>query len=162
MELRFVPATESDARTICRLRKTVWAETYRGIYPDDIIDRYDFDGHLQRDLARIRDPRNAVWLIADGQEPVGYFYVRTGEKIHIDSLYVLTPFRRCGAGRAAFRLARQLCAEHGIDSFTCCCNAHNAPALAFYRAMGGAEISRDVGHENRQEDQITFRFSAEP
>ncbi len=41
-DVRFVPASEDDAMTIVALRQKVWASTYRGIYPDSMIDVFDY------------------------------------------------------------------------------------------------------------------------
>ena len=39
--VRFEQATEDDAQTIIELRKQIWATTYRGFYPDSMIDDFD-------------------------------------------------------------------------------------------------------------------------
>lgn len=41
-DVRFVLASISDAETFGQLRKQCWQSTYRGIYPDEIIDNFDF------------------------------------------------------------------------------------------------------------------------
>ena len=158
MEIRFVPAREEDAETFTALRKRMWETTYRGIYPDEVIDGYDYALHRQRDLTRLRDPRNQAFLICDGDTPVGYYILRDGEPLYLQSLYCLPDYRRRGIGREVFHRAADYGRRLGRSSFTCNCNAHNEPALAFYRAMGGEAFASDLGHENPQEDQISFRF----
>ena len=156
--LSFVRASEEDAPLLSRLRQRMWATTYRGIYPDEEIDDYDYAVHEARDLARLRDPAYRIFLVKDGEESVGYFGLRCGETLYIQSLYFLPEYRRRGLGRRVFDLVKSCAAEQGRNSFCCSCNAHNTPALAFYRAMGGRAVSEDLGHENRQEDQIGFVF----
>ena len=158
MSIRFKKAIPADAAVISRLRKRIWADVYRGIYPDQAIDGYDGSYHEARDRARIEDPACSVYLITEGATPVGYLYFEDRGRVHIGSLYMLRECRRQGAGRRAFELVRSYCRENGYKTFTCSCNAHNAPALAFYEHIGGREIGRDVGHENRQEDQVKFEF----
>ena len=162
MELRFKPAEERDAAVITGLRKAIWATTYRGIYPDEVIDQYDTEGHLRRDLGRIHDPSCRVRLIMDGDRPIGYLYFQHRTGVHIQSLYVLREYQGRGVGRAAFGLVRSYCREQGLTSFTCNCNEHNGPARGFYEHQGGVVVGADVGHENHQEDQITYRFPVEP
>ena len=52
----FVPAKASDAATISTLRQRIWDTTYRGVYPDAVIDDFDYDWHQQCDLKKISDP----------------------------------------------------------------------------------------------------------
>lgn len=158
MSIEFKKAIPGDEKTVSALRREIWADVYRGIYPDDAIDGYDFSYHEARDLARINDPDTTVCLITDGEAPVGYLYFADRGSVHIGSLYLKRECRGQGAGRRAFELVRSYCRGKGYASFTCNCNAHNSPALAFYARMGGRETERDVGHENRQEDQVKFEF----
>ena len=41
----FVEATAADALTIIGLRCRIWDTTYRGIYPDSMIDDFDWAWH---------------------------------------------------------------------------------------------------------------------
>ena len=102
--LRFVPAREEDAALLSRLRQRMWATTYRGIYPDDAIDAYDFAAHEARDLARLRDPAFRMFLVRDGEKNAGYFGLRDGKTFWIQSLYLLPDYRRRGFGREIFGL----------------------------------------------------------
>ena len=158
MSFSFIPAKETDARTIAELRRAAWATTYRGIYPDEAIDDYDLAEHEARDLRRIRDETYRVYLIADGDTPAGYFMLQDDGRIHIQSLYVLAPYRGRGAGKAAFALVRDRFRGDARGCFTCNCNQHNRKARGFYEHMGGRLIREDVGHEARREDQVTYRF----
>lgn len=159
MQVFFRPAAAEDAAVISSLRKTIWGTTYRGIYPDAEIDRYDTERHLRRDLARISDPSYRVYLILDGDRPIGYLYFQHRGGVHIQSLYVLREYQRRGIGRKAFEIVRAYCRAQGLTGFTCNCNAHNRNARAFYEHFGGIVVAEDVGHANLQEDQITYAFS---
>lgn len=48
--VRFELETEDDAKTIIELRKRIWATTYRGLYPDSMIDDFDYAWHLEKEL----------------------------------------------------------------------------------------------------------------
>ena len=161
MNITFTAAAEADADRIAGLRREIWATTYRGIYPDALIDDYDREAHRRKDLIRIRDRANRVFLIRDGEQPIGYFSYRVGETLHITSLYLLAAYQRHGIGAKVMRHVRAVCREQGFDRFTCNCNAHNLPAQTFYERMGGEAVGTDVGHENPREDQITYRFDAQ-
>ena len=65
-QVEFVRAKASDAVAIGTLRHRIWDTTYRGIYPDAVIDNFDYDWHQQRDLKKISDPSFMVYLIRYG------------------------------------------------------------------------------------------------
>ena len=158
MVLRFTLAKVSDAPIIASLRQRIWSTTYRGIYPDEAIDQYDMAARTQRDVEKIEDSTQRVYLIRDDEKPIGYFSFSVTPKVHILSLYVLREYQRQGIGKAVFDHVRTYCRGNGVTSFTCNCNEHNTPARGFYEHMGGTVIKVDSGHENRQEDQVTYQF----
>ena len=53
MQVDFILAKETDAMCISKLRQKVWASTYRGIYPDDMIDLFDYDWHAEKEHAAL-------------------------------------------------------------------------------------------------------------
>lgn len=160
MSAEFIPADETGAEIIADLRREIWLTTYRGIYSDERIDNYDREGHLLRDLERIRDSAYHVYLITDitDKYPIGFFTFRAAETVYIRSLYIRTEYQHRGIGKQAFGLIREYCRANGYDRFTCNCNFHNYPAQGFYRAMGGEVIGQSAGHEDKYYDQITFEF----
>ena len=165
MSVEFRRARAEDARLLAETRRRAWDTTYRGIYPDAMIDEYDLEAHTARDAARIADPANAVFLAMDGAECVGYFtygpytYGRYKDfTLCLNSLYFLPGYRRMGLGRRAFAQQTEFCRERGIQKFFCGCNCHNLPAQAFYRAMGGVVGAVHGGHADRTEDQMYFEF----
>lgn len=46
MKAEFIPIPESEVSALGVLRQKAWASTYRGIYPDELIDQFDDDWHL--------------------------------------------------------------------------------------------------------------------
>ena len=159
MNIDFVPAEAGDAAAIGTLRQRIWGTTYRGIYPDAVIDDFDYDWHRQRDLKKILDPSYTVYLIRCGEEDIGYFtFQDTGAGVWLRSVYVLREYQHKGIGKQAFSILTDYCREKGIRRFTCGCSPHNENAMRFYRRMGGVVIRTDTGHENKQEDGVIFAF----
>lgn len=159
-QVSFVPAKASDAVTISTLRQRIWNTTYRGIYPDAVIDGFDYDRHLQRDLQKISSPSFTVYLIKAGDEDIGYLIFQdTDTGVWLRSLYVLREYQRRGIGRQAFSVLKDHCREKEINRFFCNCSPHNENAMRFYLRMGGVVTETDTGHENRQEDGVVFEFS---
>lgn len=71
-KIHFIPATENDAIAIVELRKQIWSTTYRGIYPDCMIDNFDYPWHKEKELQRIRRSDYAVYLITIDNLNIGY------------------------------------------------------------------------------------------
>ena len=159
MNIDFVPAKAGDAAAVSTLRQRIWDTTYRGVYPDEVIDDFDHDWHRQRDLKKISDPSFTVYLIRYGDEDIGYFIFQdAGAVVRLHSLYVLREYQHRGIGKQAFAVLKDHCREKGISRFVCSCSPHNENAMRFYRRMGGVVTETDTGHENRQEDGVLFEF----
>ena len=160
MNIDFVPAEAGDAEAVGALRQRIWDTTYRGIYPDAVIDDFDYDRHRQRDLKKISDPSFRVYLIRYGGEDIGYFMFQdAGAGVWLRSLYVLREYQHRGIGKRAFSILKDYCREKGISRFACGCTPHNENAMRFYQRMGGVVIKTDTGHENKQEDGVIFEFN---
>ena len=164
----FRKARPGDGKLIAQLRQTIWQSTYRGIYPDAMLDRFDFDWHIQRDEARIADPHTQVFLIEEENQPVGYLIYGIQEPcvykdftLHLHSLYLLPACQRHGIGRQAmekvFAYGRQL----GIKKFYNQCQPQNAGAMTFYSQMGGRIGYESLDNENIVEDTVCFEYEIE-
>ena len=161
----FRVAEQKDAQILAATRRKVWDATYRGIYPDEMIDQYDLALFTDRDRKRISDPENKVWLAMDGANCVGYLVAGPcgfGQYQDFDfclnSLYLLPPYQNMGLGRKAFELTAAECRRRGFNRFFCSCSPHNQNAMGFYEHMGGVPGAYRLGHENRAEDQIYYEF----
>ena len=154
----FRKGSVSDAALTAELKLAAWKTTYRGIYPDELIDGWDMAERTEREREKFLSPVMEGFIIEVGGTPCGFLFVRDDGSIYIPALYLIKEYRSMGIGSCAFRLIRSICRERGYKSFTCHCNSHNLPALAFYERMGGRELSRSEGHENRREDQVSLEF----
>ena len=156
--IQFMPAAEKDADTIIELRRKVWETTYRGIYPDSMLDAFDFSWHLQKELQRIRHPQYDVYLITQNGRGIGYLTMRKTEAITLQSLYVLKEYQRRGIGKLAFDFVRQYCQDHQKSSFVCHCVPENYPARKFYEKMGGKIVGEDMDNEESWMNSVIYRF----
>lgn len=158
-------AAPEDAYLLAWTRHIVWQETYRGIYPDKMLDEYDVSAYARRDRERIENPEHHYYLFLDGEDCIGYFSFGPYNfgsykdfELCLNNLYIRNGYKGMGLGRQAFGVIRQYCREQGIPKFFCGCNAHNAPAIAFYRHMGGIQGDNPEAHENKSDDIIHFEF----
>ena len=154
----FVPAQPEDAARIGRLRQRCWAATYRGVYPDEMIDQFDYAWHEKQDLARITGEQNRVFLIMENTATLGYMIIRKGLPPLLHSLYLLPEHQRRGIGRMAFERMREYCTAQEQPYFLCHCQPENTNAITFYHRMGGTIIARDENNKETFMNSLTFRF----
>lgn len=154
----FVPATENDTMTIIQLRRQVWETTYRGIYPDSMIDKFDYAWHQDKELQRIRHPQYFVYLISKGECNIGYLTIRKAEIITLQSLYVIKEYQHQGIGKHAFDFVIKHCKENNAHSFICHCVPENWNARRFYKKMGGKVIGEDLDNEESWMNSVIYQF----
>ena len=158
-------ATAEDAFAIISTRQKAWDATYRGIYPDDVIDDFDWNWHLAAEQRRLNNPDFHCFLILDHQQPVGYVsYGRVSPgawkdfTFRLHSFYLLPAYQHRGLGRKLFLLVKKACIEMGFHKMYLDCHPKNEQALGFYEHMGGIITNIDAGHENPMEDTCTIEY----
>ena len=166
MNIFFRKAETWEAPILTETRRKAWDATYRGIYPDEMIDQFDFSYYLKKDEARIMDPKQLVFLLMDGDRCGGYLCVGSPAYgaykdfgICLNALYLLPDYQGRGFGRQAFEIVSGVCRQKGFHKFFCGCNAHNYKARSFYGYMGGHLGAARIGHRNKALDQVYFEFS---
>ena len=156
--VRFELATEDDAKTIIELRQQIWTTTYRGFYPDSMIDDFDYAWHLEKELQRIRHPEYRVYRIVKKDCDIGYLTTRKTDVVMLQSLYILEEHQHQGIGRMAFDFVKQYCRENGTDAFICHCLPENWNARKFYEKMGGTIAGEDMDNEESWMNSVIYRF----
>lgn len=159
------PASSDDARILAQTRQRVWQETYRGIYPDSMLDDYDINYYENRDRAKILDANHHYYLYFDAEQCVGYFSFGPYNygtyrdfQLCLNNLYITKSYRGCGLGKHAFSVIQMFCQKHHIKKFFCGCNANNLPAIEFYRHMGGVQGDDALPHVPKADQIIHFEF----
>ena len=69
-EKLFIEASEEDVPSIIALRQRIWDTTYRGIYPDSMIDNFDWDWHREMELLRVHHPAYSVYLVRKDRQDI--------------------------------------------------------------------------------------------
>ncbi len=163
--LNYKQATVADAQILASTRQKVWASTYRGIYPDKMIDEFDYDWHIKREQHNLQNPLFHTYLVMDGNECVGYYTYLSRETplwrdycFRLYSLYLLPAYQANGEGRRIFETVISECRRFGCDKFYLSCQPQNIGAMGFYRHMGGCLVNEDVGHDDPAEDTVDFEF----
>ena len=163
--IRFQKATPTEALTIVKTRQKVWETTYRGIYPDEMIDDFDYRWHVQKECARLMTPQFYCFLVMDGNTCVGYFsYGRVcpgtwkDYSFRLHSFYLLPEYQGRGLGRQIFARIADSCRQMGYDKMFLDCHPDNHKALGFYQHMGGVIAGIDYGTGSREEYSCTIEF----
>lgn len=155
----FTRACSEDVPSIIGLRHRIWGTTYRGIYPDYMLDDFAWDWHREKELARVNDPAYAVYLIRKGQRDIGYLTMHQADGVILQSLYIVSEYQRNGIGRKVFDLVKAYCREHDVRSFICHCVPENHNARMFYEKMGGTVIGEDLSGEESWQNSVTYQFT---
>lgn len=143
------PAIADDAAGIAKVHVQSWRESYTGLLPREdeqsILDRY------RRWSANLADSMAFRWVyvaVDPARGIVGFVEARchSGERIKaytydIPVLYILRSHARRGLGRRLMHAVAGAVLEKGDGPITLWALAENAPARAFYAAMGGTLVA---------------------
>lgn len=164
MKIRF--ADQRDIPTLVALKHQCWEETYRGIYPDEKIDTYSKSEHAARFQLLIEDPERHLFIAEVEGHAAGYLEYglplrpfRSFQR-EIGLLYLLREFQHRGYGGQMFQFCQAAICDEGNTAFFVSCNKYNAPALNFYRKMGGRIIHTDPDQADRSVPQVKFLYTA--
>lgn len=158
-KIEFAPILECEIPTLGVLRQQAWSVAYRGIYPDDMIDQFDFKWHKERDLQRFHSPNFQHWFIKANDENIGYLTIRTADFVYLFSLYLLPIAQKLGYGQQAMAFTARFCEEYGKPIFRCHCQPDNTNAMGFYKRMGGHIVEQDFDNDEKWQNTAVFEFS---
>ncbi len=142
MEFRL--AVKSDAESIALLHAASWQRTYRGMMPDEFLDRTAVSDRLAvwRERMRGSQADRFTYLALNADRLVGFICAFGDEDAdwgsYIDNLHVDVGHRRRGVGLALMRGAARWFLEHyaGSGVYLWVMEA-NASARRFYESLGG-------------------------
>ena len=154
-----------DAELIVKTRQKAWDATYRGIYPDEMIDEFDYEQHIIMEKHRLINPDFCCALVMDAGTCVGYFSygkipagVWKDFTFRLHSLYLLPEYQNSGLGSKIFAQVQESCLRIGKGRMYLDCHPANKKALGFYRHMGGVVTYISTGHVNPCEDECHIEF----
>ncbi|GAA0090533.1 GNAT family N-acetyltransferase [Paraclostridium bifermentans] len=162
MEIRI--ATEKDCRDLSILKRRVWGTTYRGIYPNEKLDKYDINLNENKFRNMIKNKFQKVFIVLDDSTIIGYMscgkIMRAFEKYthDIGLLYLLKEYQGKGLGSKLFELGKAELKNQGVTEFIVSCNKYNLSAQQFYAKMGGKIIKVDENNEDKSIPQVKFKF----
>ena len=162
MEIRI--ATDEDCRSLATLKRRVWETTYRGIYPDEKLDKYDIDLNENKFKNMIKQKSQKLFVVLNESEIIGYMSCGKimrpfDEHTHdIGLLYLAKEYQGKGIGLDLFQLAKKELKNQGVTEFIVSCNKYNLSAQQFYKKMGGKIIKIEEDNEDKSIPQVKFQF----
>lgn len=149
-DIQIRPAQIGDAAGIARVRVTSWRATYRGIVPQDVLDRMsvkEITGWMERTIAS-RAPGNCNLVSQDRSGQIVGFALGGPERVQVSeyegelfALYILPDYLRIGIGRRLLLSMAGCLLAQGMHSMVIWVLADN-PARKFYQAMGGVFVKQ--------------------
>lgn len=162
MEIRI--ATDEDCRSLATLKRRVWETTYRGIYPDEKLDKYDIDLNENKFKNMIKQKSQKLFVVLNESEIIGYMSCGKimrpfDEHTHdIGLLYLAKEYQGKGIGLDLFQFAKNELKNQGVTEFIVSCNKYNISAQQFYKKMGGKIIKIDEDNKDKSIPQVKFQF----
>jgi ribosomal protein S18 acetylase RimI-like enzyme len=141
-----------DADAIERVRTDTWRDAYRGLMPDSLLDRLDYDATRRRALMSVLPPHQFVLVAEHEGEVVGFCIggrSRTPDdrfRGEVYAIYVLPEHHGRGIGRSLLEAAARELLGRDLRSMMIWVLRENAPSRRFYERMGG-HLIRDEERE---------------
>lgn len=135
-------ATLADAKRIAEIQVAGWKAGYRGILPDDFLDRLDPVAKVSMWERFIRDEKGLMLVARSSSEALGFCHLIPsrdedgGGVAEIAAIYVDPDRWRKGCGRRLFEAAIASAAEQGYAEMTLWVLTGNSRGRGFYEAMG--------------------------
>lgn len=140
-------AKSSDASDVAATHDQAWRSAYQGIIPGNELDKLiNRRGPDWWDSAIRKGSR--ITVLQFGDRIAGYAnYGRNRARSlfyegEVYELYLRPEFQGLGFGRRLFSAARKDLGQSGLKSLVVWALSDNAPAMEFYRALGGRAVAR--------------------
>lgn len=159
-------ANSYDSKELSHLKKNLLETTYRGIYPDTMIDDYNYEENIKLFRNIINNKDVILYIVEYNNSIIGYMSCgkrRTpfndyAEEIGL--LYIKKEHQGKGIGKTLFEIAYKNIESRGIKKFIIGCNKYNLKARAFYEKMGGVIINEDEDRPNDKSFvQVKFAYN---
>lgn len=164
MDYKIRIATKDDIKNLAVLKQRLWSETFRGIYSDDLIDKFDYEKEEENFLNIINNDNISLYVVESNKELVGYMDVGVpirgfdNYEQEIGLLYLRKDFQRRGIGKELFNLGYSEIKNKNYNRFFISCNKYNTNARKFYEKMGGKLIAEDEDNDNKRIVQVKYHY----
>jgi len=135
-------ATLADGKRIAEIQLAGWKAGYRGILPDDFLDRLNAEAKVSMWERFIQNEKGLILVAKSSSEVSGFCHLipsRDADGEHsaeIAAIYVDPAHWRSGCGRRLFEVALASATEQGYAGMTLWVLTENSRGRSFYEAMG--------------------------
>lgn len=143
-------AKAEDATQVARINVESWQTTYRGMFPDEVLDNLDIEERSVFWVNYINELADGTVLLVaedDAGQVVGFASGQPNQGEFADSygcdlqrIYLLESAQGQGIGRKLMEAFAQWAIEQGYHSMLLWSLAENTNSRAFYEHMGGILI----------------------
>ncbi|TGL22545.1 GNAT family N-acetyltransferase [Leptospira yanagawae] len=145
MELTIRKADISESQRIKSVLSTTWAETYKGIFSSDVIEKITSDWHSIRNITGQIESNDVIFQVAlIGTNLIGLItlYQINSESFQLGRLYVLKEFQREGIGEKLFAKSLLILREKNVKRILVEIEKENRKAIDFYHKIGFFEVGQ--------------------
>lgn len=133
------PAQASDLPRMAQLHAASWKDTYRGILPDDFLER-----QVEKDMAQqwqaAEITADDLVLLAENVDLLGFIAIWCRPDPFIDNLHVSPELQSQGIGRALMQAAAGELLARGKRTAYLWVMTENHRAIRFYEGLGGKRV----------------------
>jgi GNAT superfamily N-acetyltransferase len=142
-------ATSTDAQLIAGMHAQSWASAYRGILPDDFLDREmsaERETHWQTRFEELAAGAGEILIAIQDDRPIGFICLVAPDEngsVLVDNLHALPGAKGSGLGTAMLTVAAQWARERGATSLHLSVLEPNVAAIGFYESRGWKLAGRE-------------------
>jgi GNAT superfamily N-acetyltransferase len=135
-------ATSADARLIAVMHAQSWSSAYRGILPDDFLDREmpaERETHWHTRFDELAAGAGEALIAMQDDRPIGFVCLVAPDEngsVLVDNLHALPGAKGSGLGTAMLTVAAQWARGRGATSMHLFVLEPNVAAIGFYESRG--------------------------
>ena len=159
MEYIIRKMTIEDCEAAARVISATWKATYRGLIPDDILDRSDEKTIAENSRKNYHRTENHQVVLEAGGRIEGYMNVGMSEDPEYEScgeihaIYITGGHQGKGYGRKMVEAGIRELKDMGCDKMVIGCLAGN-PSNSFYRHIGGRLVKTRMYERLRMPENV--------
>ena len=145
-------AKVKDAGDIAYVRITGWRQSYKGLMPDELLDKLDIEADTKRLREAFADKENKAlrFVVEQAGKIIGMGACGKARKSEDDkrgevyAIYLLDEVKGQGIGTQFMSEMTGVLAAKGFESLQVCVLESNTPARMFYEKLGGRLAGKGV------------------
>jgi ribosomal protein S18 acetylase RimI-like enzyme len=148
MEVKVRRAALEDADSIAVVQVESWRKTYAGILPEAYLESLNIEKHAMIWRQIMREARMFVFVAEDSWGIFGFISggpIREpmeGYDAELYAIYLMPARQRRGVGQELALTLREALLMESFSSMVVWVLEQNAPAISFYKRIGGLPIAR--------------------